>query len=191
MPIDKEWGIISTGDGYRFWPDKVKGEGFFIACFRKNGKEDFVEFQRRKKVEKIPTAEIKVLENYLQTDGFTFLKRDRSIHTVPEIHAAEIDFLSWKLRTINVGIKTGEIIRDKLVPDHALALSGIVSENINRTELEYEDAILYLKKKDIPVLPDKKGWSLVCYKNNQLGWVNVLPNRVNNYYPKMLRILKD
>lgn len=191
LTIDKEWGIISTGDGYRFWPDKVKGEGFFIACFRKNGKEDFVEFQRRKKVEKIPTAEIKVLENYLQTDGFTFLKRDRSIHTVPEIHAAEIDFLSWKLRTINVGIKTGEIIRDKLVPDHALALSGIVSENINRTELEYEDAILYLKKKDIPVLSDKKGWSLVCYKNNQLGWVNVLPNRVNNYYPKMLRILKD
>lgn len=189
--IEPGWGIIASGGGYRFWPDKVKGEGLFIACFRKNGEEDPGEFQRRKKVEKIPAAEIKVLENYLQTDGFTFLKRDKSIHAVSEIHAAEIDFLSWNLRSVNAGIKTGEIIRDKLVPDHALAMSGIVAENINRIELEYEDAILYLKKKDISVLPDKKGWSLVCFKNHPLGWVNVLPNRLNNYYPKMLRILKD
>ena len=29
-------GIVETERGYRFWPDKVKGEGFFIACFRKN-----------------------------------------------------------------------------------------------------------------------------------------------------------
>lgn len=191
LAIDKEWGIVESENGYRFWPDKVKGEGFFIACFRKKGVENHEEFQRRKKVEKISSTEMKVLENYLQTEGFTFLKREKSIHAVFEIHAEEIDFLSWKLRTINVGIKTGEIIRDKLVPDHALALSEIVSDKINRIELEYEDVILYLKKKDISILPEKKGWSLVCFRNHQLGWVNVLSNRMNNYYPKMLRILKD
>jgi NOL1/NOP2/fmu family ribosome biogenesis protein len=35
------------------------------------------------------------------------------------------------------------------------------------------------------------GWGLVSYKNFSLGWINVLPNRINNYYPKELRILKD
>jgi hypothetical protein len=103
--INPVLGVIASRGGYRFWPDKIKGEGFFIACFRKAGEEDLAEFQRRKKVEKITSAEMKVLENYLQTDGFTFLKREKSIHAVPEIHAEEIDFLSWKLRTINVGIK--------------------------------------------------------------------------------------
>ena len=33
--IHPDWGIVDTGIGYRFWPDKVKGEGFFIACFQK------------------------------------------------------------------------------------------------------------------------------------------------------------
>ena len=64
--IDPGWGIIASGGGYRFWPDKVKGEGFFISCFRKNGVEGPEEFHKRKKVEKISLAEIKVLENYLR-----------------------------------------------------------------------------------------------------------------------------
>src|ERR1700761_7817396 len=41
IPIDKEWGIVETQStqkqawGYRFYPDKVKGEGLFAACLRK------------------------------------------------------------------------------------------------------------------------------------------------------------
>jgi len=38
---------------------------------------------------------------------------------------------------------------------------------------------------------NKKGWSLVTYLGHPLGWVNILPNRINNYYPKELRNLKD
>ena len=38
---------------------------------------------------------------------------------------------------------------------------------------------------------ENKGWQLVTYVNRPLGWINVLPNRVNNYYPKEMRILKD
>jgi NOL1/NOP2/fmu family ribosome biogenesis protein len=32
---------------------------------------------------------------------------------------------------------------------------------------------------------------LVKYQGHPLGWINVLQNRINNYYPKELRILKD
>ena len=35
------------------------------------------------------------------------------------------------------------------------------------------------------------GWHVVNFQNNPLGWINILENRVNNYYPKELRILKD
>src|SRR6187549_341233 len=34
--ISHDWNIVKSDAGYRFWPDKLKGEGFFIACFRKS-----------------------------------------------------------------------------------------------------------------------------------------------------------
>ncbi len=40
MHVDRSWGIVETislkhaAYGYRFYPDKVKGEGFFVACFQ-------------------------------------------------------------------------------------------------------------------------------------------------------------
>ncbi len=42
LSIDPAWGIVEVQSetkaaGYRFFPDQVKGEGFFLACFRKTG----------------------------------------------------------------------------------------------------------------------------------------------------------
>jgi len=34
------------------------------------------------------------------------------------------------------------------------------------------------------------GLVLVTYKDQDLGWAKVLPNRINNYLPNELRILK-
>ena len=102
-----------------------------------------------------------------------------------------MSFILDKLRIIYSGVKAGEIMRDKLIPDHALALSTIVSSEIPSIELNYDDAISYLQRKEILASPSKKGWQLVNYEGHSLGWVNVLPNRINNYYPKELRILKE
>ena len=71
-------------------------------------------------------------------------------------------------------------------------MSNFVSNDIERIELAYGDAIAYLKRAELKDIDIKnKGWLLVCYQEHDLGWVNVLPNRINNYYPKELRILKD
>ncbi len=35
LQIDPSRGIVTEGWGYRFYPNRVKGEGFFIACLRK------------------------------------------------------------------------------------------------------------------------------------------------------------
>lgn len=199
LAIGKEWGIIESDGGYRFWPDKVKGEGFFIACFRKNEEEEKPEFYKKQKPafantgkpDKYSKEEINILDKYVIKDGLAFIRMGKLIHAVSEKQEGEINFLLAKLRVLNFGIKIGEIIRDKLLPDHALAMSGIVSGNVNRVELDFEQAILYLKRKEIKIATDRKGWSLVTYKGHPLGWVNILPNRVNNYYPKELRILKD
>jgi NOL1/NOP2/fmu family ribosome biogenesis protein len=34
----------------------------------------------------------------------------------------------------------------------------------------------------------EKGWSLMTFEGHPLGWAKLLPNRINNYYPKEIRI---
>jgi NOL1/NOP2/fmu family ribosome biogenesis protein len=67
----------------------------------------------------------------------------------------------------------------------------LFNEIIQRIALNYEQAIKYLQKKDLKLQDINTGWQLVSYQGYILGWINVLPNRINNYYPKELRILKE
>ena len=120
-----------------------------------------------------------------------FLRHAENIYAVPEKLLADVNFISSKLRLVNHGTKIGEIIKDKLIPDHALALSNILNDKIQKVGLSLEQAIQYLKKKELTLQTDKKGWSVVSHQGQPLGWINILPNRINNYYPKELRILKD
>ena len=36
----------------------------------------------------------------------------------------------------------------------------------------------------------EQGWALIEHNDNVLGWVKVLPNRINNHLPKGLEIRK-
>ncbi|MFX8500664.1 hypothetical protein ABTL68_19845, partial [Acinetobacter baumannii] len=45
IQIKAEWNIVTSVStdnhyGYRFWPDKLKGEGFYITVFRKKSMSD-------------------------------------------------------------------------------------------------------------------------------------------------------
>ena len=191
LKVKNEWGIIETDKGYRFWPDKVKGEGFFISCFRKTSGKDEEFYLRKIKPEKFSVKEMEILNRNVNTEGLTFLRHEEIIYAVPEKLLDDVNFVSSKLRVVNCGTRIGEIIKDKLVPDHALALSNIVNDKIQKVELDHEQAIQYLKKKELKLETDKKGWTLVTHQVHNLGWINILPNRINNYYPKELRILKD
>ncbi len=77
------------------------------------------------------------------------------------------------------------------MPHHELALSTIFNNNISTIELDEEQALQYLRKKDVLIQTLHKGWSLCTYKNFPLGWIKILHNRVNNYYPTEWRIRKE
>lgn len=189
--VENSWSIIETDKGYRFWPDKVKGEGFFIASLRKSNGDREEIYLPKVKPEKFSNQEMDILVKNVNSDGISFLRNREVIHAVPEKLLADINLLSSKLRIVTCGTKIGEIIKDKLIPDHALALSAVISDSTPRIGLDYEQAIQYLKKKELNIRTDKKGWNLVAHEGHPLGWINILSNRINNYYPKELRILKD
>lgn len=190
LAVPAQWGVVESGGGYRFWPDKVEGEGFFIACFRKE-EGGSSSFRLKSKPPVTTAAENEVLRKWVKTDGLQFIKHASTVYAWPQRLATDFALVLEKLRVIYSGVLTGELVRDKLVPEHALALSGLVAPGIPVTGLDLDQAIAYLQRKDIALEGAIKGWQLVSYEGQILGWVNVLPNRVNNYYPREMRILKD
>jgi 16S rRNA C967 or C1407 C5-methylase (RsmB/RsmF family)/NOL1/NOP2/fmu family ribosome biogenesis protein len=193
--IEHEWNIVETQSektasfGYRFFPDKVKGEGFYIACFRKTSDEEEINF-RLAKLEAATIKEKNIVEPWLNNKDVHLLKTP-FIHALPNNLSGDYAILKNALNIQYAGVNIGEVMKDKLIPDHALALSNLLAEHIPKTELAYDEAIRYLQRTDINVDTVQKGWQLVHYQGHNLGWINALPNRINNYYPKELRILKQ
>ncbi|HEY6063268.1 MAG TPA: Fmu (Sun) domain protein, partial [Chitinophagaceae bacterium] len=189
--IDPDWGIVPSDAGYRFWPDKLKGEGFFLACFQKKEGETGSSFRIKNKLDPANKNETEIIGKWIKKENRRFVKHANTVYAWPEYHVADFSFLLEQLRVIYSGTLTGELLRDKLLPGHALAMSNGVTDSINRTELDHKQSIQYLQRRELNITPGNKGWQLVTYQGHPLGWINALPNRINNYYPKELRILKD
>ena len=196
LSIDLNWGITesvsSKGNyGYRFWPDKAKGEGFFLACFQKKDGAADDDLRYRRKPDEATKKEMEMIGEWVKIEGKNFIKYKNTVYAWPENLVKDFSILLEQLHVIYSGVLTGELMRNKMVPDHALAMSKIMVESINRTAVDLEKSIEYLQRKDLKIESAHKGWQLITYESHPLGWINSLPNRINNYYPKELRILKD
>ena len=101
----------------------------------------------------------------------------------------ELAAIQSSLYIKKAGVKMGVIIRDELIPDHELAVSTIIVPDIPSIAVDLETALKYLRRQEIKIDTPIKGWALVTHGQLPLGWVKILPNRVNNYYPKEWRIV--
>jgi 16S rRNA C967 or C1407 C5-methylase (RsmB/RsmF family)/NOL1/NOP2/fmu family ribosome biogenesis protein len=191
-----EWRIIETSSqktnskGYRFYPDKVKGEGLFLSCFRKLSSTREPKY-RTAKIEKASAKEKSIILTMLKPGNYELIKDNNSFFAMPATLVNEYSILNSVLNIQYKGIGIGQIMKDRLIPEHSLALSTIVSGEIPVNDLSYEEAVKYLQRQDVIFNTSGQGWQLVRYKGYNLGWIKVLSNRINNYYPKELRILKQ
>jgi NOL1/NOP2/sun family putative RNA methylase len=198
LKIEESWNIVETQSeiynaaGYRFYPDKVKGEGFFIAAFKKINGQDLHQKENRQKdaTEKVTKNELEVLKPWLQNAAdFFFIKQNEDIIAMPLHLQNDLAVIQNSLYIKKAGVKMGAVIRNELIPHHELALSTIISDTIASAEVDLQTALQYLRKQEIKIDPLIKGWALIKYQQLPLGWVKILPNRINNYYPKEWRIL--
>ncbi|HVG13725.1 MAG TPA: hypothetical protein VM935_02155, partial [Chitinophagaceae bacterium] len=164
-------------------------EGFYMSVFRKGSSVNFIKYKAAR-LEKASTKEVSIVAPWLQDKEVSLLK-EYFIYALPNALVQDYAFIKEALNVQYAGVALGEIMKEKLVPEHALALSLLISPGIVINELSYEEAILYLQRADIKLKPVGKGWQLVRFNGCNLGWINALQNRINNYYPKELRILKQ
>jgi 16S rRNA C967 or C1407 C5-methylase (RsmB/RsmF family)/NOL1/NOP2/fmu family ribosome biogenesis protein len=199
IPIYKEWGIVETESplkkawGYRFYPGKVKGEGLFAACLRKKESSGGVSNYKNNAQQKLPAKEMDIVKAYMNNaDDFYFFKVNDDWLAINREHKESLNILHRHLYIKKSGVRIGKLAGNDLIPDHELALSLAINKDaVLSTELTKEQAIQYLRRDNIDINITAKGWSLMTYEGLALGWAKLLPNRINNYYPKEIRIMSQ
>lgn len=201
IAIDPAWGVFESGSsgmssyGYRFYPDKLDGEGFFLSAFIKEGRTDdsksFTSKKgNRKSIKQASAQEIKEVGSRIKLSAGTGLfSWNDSLFLFPTSLSESLHELQQYLYIKKAGLKAGMMARNDFIPDHELAMSHLLNDDIPSIELSHENALQYLRRSDVNIQTDLRGWVLVTYRKVPLGWVKVLPNRINNYYPKDWRIL--
>jgi len=194
--VQPAWQIVESCSkkhnqyGYRFYPDRLKGEGFFIAGLQKlEGEENTIRSKKSSLL--MPSKnEISIVKEWINTDaGVTIFKHHDEAIGIPPSMGPEIPILQKNLYLKQVGISIGKFTAKELVPDHALTMSNLAALGIARVSLNKDAALQYLRRADVIIDVGQKGWVLVEYNGINLGWIKNLGNRVNNYYPKDWRIL--
>lgn len=189
LEIPPDWQLVQRDIGYQCYPHRVQGEGFYLAAFRKTGAQ--AEIRRSKNSpklrywENLPKAQLKLLESWLDpAQELQFLQSEKSgIVAFPQNLYEDLLLLSPYLRYFRMGTTVGHLKGKDLVPDPSLALSLLLHPDMPSVELDKENTLRFLKRES-PELPAAPGWHLVRYEGLGLGWVKVLHNRANNYYPK-------
>jgi 16S rRNA C967 or C1407 C5-methylase (RsmB/RsmF family)/NOL1/NOP2/fmu family ribosome biogenesis protein len=175
--------------GYGFYPDKVKGEGFFVSAIRKTSHQERTQFKSRKKTELRPDKNDVEVAN-----RWTHFSNDRIFKWGDELFAVPCDMDNYleiysKLKIVKAGTKLFAVKNKNYLPTYELALSIKLKTNtFPGNEISLSKALSFMRR-DIFMLHDAvKGWNILTYNGINLGFVNNIGNRMNNYFPVEWRI---
>lgn len=197
IPTNPQWNIIETHSpnakafGYRFYPNRIQGEGFYLAAFQQTKSAAFG------KLKEAPLTQLSKTDMALMDHVFSkgsevkYFKQGEAIRQMPSEWMTSLQALAGSLYIKKAGIEIGAIKGNSLVPSHEWAVSILPKTAYPSITVNLTEARLYLKRANFMPQNAQIGWNWVLYEGQVLGLVKVLPNRINNYYPAEWRILKD
>lgn len=197
VSIDENWGVeVSRSNGksafgYRFGAQCIGGERVFFAILKKKETQSTFSMKHVKMGKNLAVQQI--AKAWITMDGLCAYEYDDILYVFPKKYEQDLIALQNVLYLKSAGTEIGKLKGKDLVPSHDLALSTMIIEDIQAIDLNLDDALSYLRREALdPVtnVQNLKGWSLIRYKNVNLGWVKITSNRILNYYPKELRLLK-
>jgi 16S rRNA C967 or C1407 C5-methylase (RsmB/RsmF family)/NOL1/NOP2/fmu family ribosome biogenesis protein len=191
IDLNDNHDITVTDFGYRFYPHKTRGEGLFLTVLRKNSmihsnkKKDREEKKNMKFVTKSNVSTFSLLDSA----RWIILPEENLIKGYDKNRLNDFMFIKKHLKCMHSGLLLGEMKGIDFIPSASIALSKILDkETIEKYEVDYKTAINFLKKEAIFLPESTKGYILICYKKQALGWVKNLGNRTNNLYQNEWRI---
>ncbi len=198
LPVVKD-NIVKTDFGYQFFPHRVKGEGFYVSLLKKEDTAYTEHISNNvKMLQHSPyrqtnnTRLLSAGSDFLKSaDDFTFIEKKEMLFAIPNYLFNDFQSLSSQLYIRQAGIFVGIMKGKDFIPSHELALSMHIKKDLPSVELTSEQAIAFLRCESIMPETAHRGWVLARYKEFNIGWLKVMDNRANNYYPKEWRILKQ
>ena len=197
MPVEvkEEWGIVSvTTDkgmtGYRFFPNRLKGEGFFVAAVQKKEGADAMRPARFKSLHDKKIQE--QAGHLLQDLSALFIPTGKDDYSAINAgHEADMHLLQTAVYLRKTGLKLGQPSAKEWLPAHEVALSIDANRDLPYLDVDREQALRFLKREDMGIPDVPKGWLIVRYNGSGIGWIKSLGSRINNYLPKHWRIRMD
>lgn len=189
-------GITACPEGMRFYPHRIKGEGFFISALRKpigsSGSVSQMQRPYRGFEPVTKKARLSAIDLYVnpRIPQVAFQSGD-TCWLIPEKLKQDWMLLSSVLRVVYAGCRAGEWKGDSLLPSAELALNLILNQSVTRWEADRESALRYLKGDALQFSGDTPGWLLIVHQGHPLGWGKAVGRRINNGYPKEWRIRMD
>ena len=197
--------VFDGGEGYAFYPHRVKGEGFFVCllrktegtALRKTGKA------RARKLEKTEHGSeyVEGLQTYLLDNEVIALPQGAPLQQVelalllnPILTGTPVCTLLTKGQTTGQRGKA-KVQKAVIVPSPELPLSNAFRrESLPNAEVDKTTALKFLHGDtdlQIPNTSNGTEWTVLSYNGLNLGIVKHIGARLNNYYPKEWRIRKQ
>jgi len=190
LKIDKDWGIVETQYGYRFYPHLTKSEGFFCAVLRKKNNSGSLYISKKKTNQEATKTEYEIIHPFITLVNESLIKKNNQFHLMNFEAASFLSAFEKQFYFKKAGVVIGEIKGRDMVPNQELAWFFRLNKAINALDLDKGTALKFLRKENFISRENIKGLVLLQYKGQGLGWAKILPNRINNYLPNELRILK-
>ena len=201
IPVKPEWNISGSSSHdmpvYRFFPHRLRGEGFFLALMQK----PVVGRSVSRYVHDRPGVGRSVSRYALDPQISKMLSTpEKFVYTgagvitaIRKAHESVYTMLSGHVHMIAAGLILGEQKGNDFTPSVALALSVEIDvEAFLNVDLSCEQAIAYLQREAIVVpASTPKGYILVTFQKTPLGFIKNTGIRANNLYPMAWRIKKD
>jgi NOL1/NOP2/sun family putative RNA methylase len=173
----------------RIFPQNQKGEGHFIALFKKNGeaKEFAIKEKKSKKIDTLLKEAVSLYKKFekstlnISLDGDFVLFGD-NLYLKPS--GIDID----KIKVVRCGLHLGVCKKNRFEPSHALALALKKDDFKASISLDYSSSQLknYLMGDIIPC--DENGWTAVLVNDFPIGWGKSSSGMLKNHFPKFLRL---
>ena len=196
VSIKDQWGIVETQStkhkmhGYRFFPGKAKGEGFFISAIRKKESPATLFLRRAKAAD---MSKIKQQAGHLLSrDNIQYIQPDKeNYNVIAAAHEGDWQLLQKMFYFRRAGLPLGAPSAKDWIPAHDVALSVDASTALPSIDVNREQALKFLKREDMNLDSSARGWQIIKFNNLGLGWIKSLQNRANNHLPKNWRIRMD
>ena len=190
----------------RIWPHRMKGEGHFLALFKKNeqdadrktdirgidekepGRGKGVKGRRADKGKTLDKKTKQLMEAFFEDISMEFSweqvdVRANKVYLVPDL-PADLKGIYF----LRNGLYMGELKKERFEPSQPFALALQASEYVSVLNLSRTDERLerYLRGETIAVAlgecKRENGWQLICVENFSLGWGKLVNGVLKNKY---------